>query len=215
MKKQATQHKYMAKELSSEDWKQLASSIWPASLAHLVLANSNATGRKDTVDQASTYLTQNCSQWPLAEKTGRRYLLNRVSCPPDDQIGERTELHTVERLTRDQPCFQITFHKAFPSYVHAQKPLTRDHLSLKSSFAALLGWSWTLHAAQSSHWRQDAFLLQHVYLVCFTFKTSFCLTKKAVCYIRVQFSLNVKMHLTLSISNFFFTFVVFLCRWQN
>ena len=36
---------------------------------------------------------QNCSQGPPAEKTGGGSLLNRPSCPPDDQIGKGTELN--------------------------------------------------------------------------------------------------------------------------
>ena len=35
---------------------------------------------------------QNCSQGLPAEKTGRGSLLNRPSCPPDDLIGQGTEL---------------------------------------------------------------------------------------------------------------------------
>ena len=36
---------------------------------------------------------QNCSQGPHAEQTGRGSLLNRPSCPPDDPIGQGTELN--------------------------------------------------------------------------------------------------------------------------
>ena len=36
---------------------------------------------------------QNYSQGPPAEKTGRGSLLNRPSCPPDDSIGQGTELN--------------------------------------------------------------------------------------------------------------------------
>ena len=36
---------------------------------------------------------QSCSQEPPAEKTGRGALLNRPSCPPDDPIGQGTELN--------------------------------------------------------------------------------------------------------------------------
>ena len=36
---------------------------------------------------------QNCSQGPPAEKTGRGSLLDRPSCPPDDSIGQWTELN--------------------------------------------------------------------------------------------------------------------------
>ena len=36
---------------------------------------------------------QSCSQEPPAEKTGRGSLLNRPSCPPDDSIGQGTELN--------------------------------------------------------------------------------------------------------------------------
>ena len=36
---------------------------------------------------------QNCSQWPPAEKTGWGSLLNHLSCPPNDPIGQGTELN--------------------------------------------------------------------------------------------------------------------------
>ena len=36
---------------------------------------------------------QNCPQWPPAEKTGRESLLNRLSCPLKDTIGQGTELN--------------------------------------------------------------------------------------------------------------------------
>ena len=36
---------------------------------------------------------QNCSQESPAEKTGRRSLLNRPSCRPDDPVGQETELN--------------------------------------------------------------------------------------------------------------------------
>ena len=36
---------------------------------------------------------KNCLQGPPAEKTGRGSLLNRPSCPPDDPIGQGTELN--------------------------------------------------------------------------------------------------------------------------
>ena len=36
---------------------------------------------------------QNCSQGPPAKKTGRRSLLNRPSCRPDDPVGQETELN--------------------------------------------------------------------------------------------------------------------------
>ena len=35
---------------------------------------------------------ENCSQRPHSEKTGRWFLLNHSSCPPDNCIGQRTEL---------------------------------------------------------------------------------------------------------------------------
>ena len=35
---------------------------------------------------------QNYSQWPPAQKSGRGSLLNRPSCPPDDPVGQGTEL---------------------------------------------------------------------------------------------------------------------------
>ena len=41
---------------------------------------------------------QNCSQWPPAEKTGIESLLNRPSCPPDDPIGQGTELNCIRVL---------------------------------------------------------------------------------------------------------------------
>ena len=41
---------------------------------------------------------QSCSQWPLAEKTGRGSLLNRPSCPPDDAIVHGTELKCTYRV---------------------------------------------------------------------------------------------------------------------
>ena len=37
--------------------------------------------------------SQNCSQGPPAEKTGRGSLMNRPSCPPAKQIGQGTELN--------------------------------------------------------------------------------------------------------------------------
>ena len=36
---------------------------------------------------------QNCSQWPPVEKIGRGSLLNRPLCPPEDLIGQGTELN--------------------------------------------------------------------------------------------------------------------------
>ena len=39
---------------------------------------------------------QNCGGLP-AEKTGRGSLLNRPSCPPDDPIGQGTELNCLSR----------------------------------------------------------------------------------------------------------------------
>ena len=39
------------------------------------------------------YLCQNRSQQPPAEKTGRGSLLNRLSCPTDDPIGQGIELN--------------------------------------------------------------------------------------------------------------------------
>ena len=38
---------------------------------------------------------QNCSEGPLAEKTGRGSLLNRPLCPPDNPVGQGTELNCV------------------------------------------------------------------------------------------------------------------------
>ena len=38
---------------------------------------------------------QNCLQGPPAEKTGRGSLQNRFSCPPDDLIGQGTELKLI------------------------------------------------------------------------------------------------------------------------
>ena len=38
-------------------------------------------------------LSQNCSQGPPAENTGRGSLLSRPSCPPEDLICRGTELH--------------------------------------------------------------------------------------------------------------------------
>ena len=43
--------------------------------------------------------SQNCWQWPPAEKTGRRFLLNHLWCPlPNDPIGQGTEMNwtTIE-----------------------------------------------------------------------------------------------------------------------
>ena len=41
---------------------------------------------------------QNCSQGPPAEKTGSGCLLNRPSCPPDDLVGQGTELNCTIQL---------------------------------------------------------------------------------------------------------------------
>ena len=40
---------------------------------------------------------QNCSQGPPAEKTGRGSLLNPLSCPSDDPIGQGNELNRTEQ----------------------------------------------------------------------------------------------------------------------
>ena len=47
--------------------------------------------RKAESGHRSTH--KNYSQWPPVEKTGRGSLLNRPSCPPDDQISQGTELN--------------------------------------------------------------------------------------------------------------------------
>ena len=39
---------------------------------------------------------QNCSQWPSAGNTGRRSLLNRPLCLPDDPIGQGSDLNWTE-----------------------------------------------------------------------------------------------------------------------
>ena len=51
-----------------------------------------------TFDRESGALTNKLSrsQWPLAEKTGGRSLLNCPSCPPDNPIGQGTELKWME-----------------------------------------------------------------------------------------------------------------------
>ena len=42
---------------------------------------------------------QNCSRWsPGGKKTGRGFLLNRPSCPPDDLNFQRIELNLVGAL---------------------------------------------------------------------------------------------------------------------
>ena len=48
-----------------------------------------------TSNRGRPCLCQNCSHWPPAEKTGRGSLLTRPSCPPDDPVGQGTELDLV------------------------------------------------------------------------------------------------------------------------
>ena len=43
---------------------------------------------------------QNCLQWPSALKTGRGSLLNRLSCPPDDPVGQGTKLISLWQRQR-------------------------------------------------------------------------------------------------------------------
>ena len=47
----------------------------------------------DNIKGWTSLPSQNCSQGPPAEKTGRGSLLNRPSCPPDDPIGQGTDLN--------------------------------------------------------------------------------------------------------------------------
>ena len=49
--------------------------------------------RWTTLKNGHPCLCQNCSQWPLAGQTGRESLLNHLSCPLDDPIGQGTELN--------------------------------------------------------------------------------------------------------------------------
>ena len=43
---------------------------------------------------------QNCPQGSSAEKTGGASQFNHLSCPPDDTIGQGTELTELELLTK-------------------------------------------------------------------------------------------------------------------
>ena len=45
-----------------------------------------------------TFLPQNCSQWPPAEKIGRGSLLNDPSCPSGDPISQGTDVHWTQKF---------------------------------------------------------------------------------------------------------------------
>ena len=53
-----------------------------------------------TLKSGLPFLCQNCSQGPPAEKTGRESLMDRPSCPPDDPIGQGTNLVCRTPLSR-------------------------------------------------------------------------------------------------------------------
>ena len=72
---------------------------------------------------------QNCSLRPPAEKTGRESLLNRTSCPPDDLIGNETELTELLALNLIQGILMTSS----PPYTHHQLPTRHPH-----GFCALL-----------------------------------------------------------------------------
>ena len=52
----------------------------------------------DKVKECTTCPRQNCLQRPPAEKTGSRSLLNRLSCPSDDPVGQGTESNCLPSL---------------------------------------------------------------------------------------------------------------------
>ena len=60
---------------------------------------------------------QNCSQWPPTEKTGRGSLLNHPLCPPDDPLGQETELNGTDEDGGHRLCpmVDITSHAMPPT----------------------------------------------------------------------------------------------------
>ena len=48
--------------------------------------------------ESTSHTCQSCSPGPPAEKSGRGSRLNRPSCPPDDPIGQGTEMNGVKLL---------------------------------------------------------------------------------------------------------------------
>ena len=57
---------------------------------------SRNVGRRNTGGTTSLYSCQNCSERPSAEKSGKWSLPNRPICPPDDPVGQGTELNWTE-----------------------------------------------------------------------------------------------------------------------
>ena len=72
-----------------------------------VVGRENAGWATSKSGHPSPYL--NCSQGPPAEKTGRRSLLNRPSYPPDDIIGQGTELNYTHEHTYLPDVFAVHF----------------------------------------------------------------------------------------------------------
>ena len=80
-------------------------------------------------------LCQNSSKWPPTEKTGRGSLLNHLSRPPDDQVGERFELNrSCTRVVPHEggPSTGVPLYKSNRRYSHTQfKTSCPDSLCIK------------------------------------------------------------------------------------
>ena len=50
----------------------------------------------DNIKEQTSLSSQNCSQGPPAEKTGRGSLLSHPSCPSDVPVGQGTELNMLD-----------------------------------------------------------------------------------------------------------------------
>ena len=78
-----------------------------------MVGRGNAGGT--TSNSGHPFLCQNCSQWPVAEKTGRRSLPNRFSCRSRD----KTELYHVVDSTLCSYFILLCmwWHIVFPLYI--------------------------------------------------------------------------------------------------
>ena len=63
----------------------------PWRVGDAVVGKGNAGWRTSKSERPC--LCQNCSQGPPAEKTGGGSILNHLLCPPDEPVGQGTELN--------------------------------------------------------------------------------------------------------------------------
>ena len=101
----------------------------PWKVGDAVVGRGNA--RWTTLKSGHICPCQNCSQRPPAEKTGRLSLLNRPSCPPDDPIGQGTELNWPDYLVHTECVFLAELYLTHPWHCRATIPAATMMASIK------------------------------------------------------------------------------------